>query len=81
MINKTNIQQQKYCTLNNVLNNILNNIFNKVLDNITMTIVALTINETFSLSFFNREYRATNVAPMLINKNMDMPCTYEGRTK
>lgn len=51
MINRTNIQQQKYCTLNNVFNNILNNIFNKVFNNISMTLDNLAIVGTFFLRF------------------------------
>lgn len=48
----TSYLQQKYSSLNNVLNNVFNNLFNKVFNNITETLVALTINDTFSLSFF-----------------------------
>ena len=72
MKNRAEIQRQNNSTLNNILNNIFNNIFNKVFYNILKTIVALTINETFSLSFFNRENRATNVAPMLTINNMEV---------
>lgn len=42
----TNLQQQKYSTLNNVLNNVFNNLFNKVFNNIRKTLVNLTINLT-----------------------------------
>ena len=51
----TNLQQQKYSTLNNVLNNVFNNLFNKVFNNVTMTLVNLTINliDIFFLGMLN----------------------------
>ena len=73
---RTISQQQKYSSFNKVLIQLLKQIFKKI----KKTLDNLAIVEILSLSFFNRVERATNVAPMLTNKNMDMPYTYEGRT-
>lgn len=70
-------QHQKYSSFNKVLNKLLKQVFKKI----KMTLDNLEIVEILSLSFFNREYRATNVALCWQYKNMDMPCTYEGREK
>ena len=74
---RTISQQQNYSSFNKVFNKLLKQVFKKI----KKTLDNLAIVEILSLSFFySREYRATLVAPMLTNKNMDMPCTYEGRT-
>jgi len=73
---RTISQQQKYSSFNKVLIQLLKQVFKKI----KKTLDNLAIVGIHSLSFFNnREYRATNVAPMLAINNMDMPCTYEGR--
>ena len=69
-------QQQKYSSFNKVLIQLLKQVFKKI----KKTLDNLAIVEILSLSFFNRENRATQVAPMLANKNMDMPYAHEGRT-
>lgn len=70
------------CTLNNVYTTMyLNNVLKQCIKTILKD-SSIFGNMPMLLSFFSnsRENRATNVAPMLTNKNMDMPCTYEGRT-
>ena len=61
-------QQQKYSSFNKVLNKLLKQVFKKI----KKTLDNLEIVEILSLSFFNREYRATNVAPMLTINNMEV---------
>lgn len=69
-------------TLNNVYTTMyLNNVLKQCIE--TMLKDNSIFHMPMLLSFFSnsRENRATQVAPMLTNKNMDMPCTYEGREK
>lgn len=62
-------QQQKYSSFNKVLNKLLK----QVLKKIKKTSDNLAIVGIHSLSVFNnREYRATNVAPMLTINNMEV---------
>ena len=70
-------QQQKYSSFNKVLIQLLKQVFKKI----KKTLDNLAIVGIHSLSFFNREYRATNVAPMPTTNNMDMPYAHEGREK
>lgn len=51
----TNLQQQKYRTLNNVFNNVLNNLFNNVFNNVTMTLdyLAIIMTDIFFLGMLN----------------------------
>lgn len=68
-------------TLNNVYTTMyLNNVLKQCIE--TMLKDNSIFHMQMLLSFFskNREYRATSVAPCWLYKNMDCPCTYEGRT-
>ena len=78
------VQQTGYemYTLNNVYTTMyLNNAFKQCIETMLKD-NSIFGNMQILLSFFSnsRENRATNVAPMLTNKNMDSPCTHEGRT-
>ena len=66
----TNLQQQKYSTLNNVLNNVFNNLFNKVFNNVTMTIddLAIIMLDFFSLGMLNVGSTCTPNANLEVNE-------------
>ena len=67
-------------TLNNVFKTMyLNNVLKQCIETMLKDNSIFSNMQMLLLSFFNRENRATNVAPMLTNKNMDMPYAHEGR--
>ena len=69
-------------TLNNVYTTMyLNNVLKQCIETMLKDNSIFSNMQILFLSFFSRVKKATQVAPMLTNKNMDSPCTYEGREK
>ena len=67
-------------TLNNVYTTMyLNNALKQCIETMLKDKSIFSNMQILLLSFFRRVKKATQVAPMLTNKNMDMPYAHEGR--